>query len=182
VIYSRNYRSIFPLTPSELRRLASQIEESPDGCWTWIGSVGARDYGRIQLRGALWLVHKLVYELFVGPVPEGCVLHHKCRNKRCCNPAHLQPVTQAENLSLDFLISPRNRPRTLRTWCKNGHELTDGNVRWRTVHGKRWRVCRLCEAAAQARRNERRRLKRAAAAALHASADDPSREEVGSAD
>jgi hypothetical protein len=180
VIYSRNYRSIFPLTPSELRRLASQIEESPDGCWTWIGCLSPGGYGRIALRGALWQVHRIVYELFVGPVPEGRVLHHRCRNKRCCNPAHLDPVTQGENLALDGALCVRTQVRKLKTWCRNGHEVSDDNTRYRTVKGKRIRVCLACEAAAHARRNECRRLKRAAAAALRSSAGDASQPQGGS--
>jgi len=163
MIYCRNYRSIFPLTPSEFRRLANQIEEQPGGCWLWTGSAGVSGYGRICLRGSLWQVHRIIYELFVGPVPEGLVLHHRCRNKRCCNPAHLKAVTQAENIALDALANAETKPKCLKTWCRNGHELSEDNVRWRTRRGKRMRVCLACEAAANVRRNTRRRLKRAAA-------------------
>ena len=171
MIYTRDYRVLFPLTPSELCRLARQIEESPNECWTWTGYLGPGGYGRVYLHGALWQVHIVMYELFVGPVSEGCVLHHRCRNRACCNPAHLKPVTQGENIVADLELSPRKRPKRPKAWCKNGHELSDDNVRYRTVKGKRRRVCLACEAAAQARRNERRRLKRAAAAALRASGD-----------
>lgn len=176
MIYSRNYRSIFPLRPSEFRRLALHIEEHPNGCWLWTASTCAGGYGRVYLRNAVWQVHKMVYEIFVGPVPEGYVLHHRCKNKRCCNPAHLKLVTQGENLELDGVLVTRTPPNPLRTWCKNGHELTDDNVRWRTVHGKRWRVCRLCEAATRARRNERRRAQRAA---RRLSADGSSHPQAG---
>lgn len=179
MIRCRDYRSVFPLTPSELRRLAAQIEESPDGCWTWIGYIGPGDYGRIFLRGAMWQVHRIVYELFVGPVPEGLVLHHECHNRRCCNPAHLRPVTQAENLALDGLLCIGKCERHLKTWCRNGHEFTDENIRWRMLRGRRIRVCLACEAAANARRNRTRRLKRAAAAALRASPDGSSQPQVG---
>jgi hypothetical protein len=180
MIHCRDYRSLFPLTPSELCRLGGQIEESPNGCWTWKGYVGIGGYGRIFLHGAFWQVHRIVYELFVGPVPEGCVLHHRCRNKRCCNPAHLQPATQAENLAFDGALCLKHQPRRLKTWCRNGHELSDHNIRWRTVKGKRIRVCLACEAAAHARRNERRRSRRAAAAALRSSTSAAPQVELGS--
>jgi len=176
MIYARNYRSIFPLTPSELRRLANQIEEIPGGCWLWVGSLGAGGYGRVQFRGALWQVHRIIYELFVGPVPEGRILHHRCRHKNCCNPAHLKPIPQSEHITIDATPCVGTHPTVLRTWCRNGHELTDENTRWRTVKGKRWRVCLTCEAATNARKNERRRAKRAA---RRASSDGSSQSQSG---
>jgi hypothetical protein len=172
VIHCRDYRSIFPLTPKELRRLIVRIEESPDGCWLWTGAIGVGGYGRVLLRDTWWQTHRMIYELLVGPVPPGCVLHHRCRHKWCCNPAHLQAVPQAENLALDAAVSgprPHKRPRTR---CRNGHELTEANVRWHTIHGVRSRCCRICENAAARRRNEKRKLLRAAVAALSSSAGD----------
>jgi hypothetical protein len=41
--------------------------------------------------------HRFAYELLVGPIPEGLVIDHLCRNRRCVNPAHLEPVTAEEN-------------------------------------------------------------------------------------
>lgn len=89
--------------------------------------------------------HKLFYETFVGPVPEGMVLDHVCRNTRCCNPDHLEPVTNAENLrrgegSGGVLYSPK-------THCKRGHALTEDNVVGQ-------RQCRTCKRA-----NDRDRAK-----------------------
>jgi len=163
MIRMRNYRSIFPLTPRELRKLALNIEESHNGCWNWTGYLGPGGYGRVWLRNAEWQVHKMIYELLVGPIPAGCILHHRCKNRRCCNPAHLKVVTQAEHLEIDpvhHVRRPRPEPSVPR--CRKGHELTDANVLLRRDHGKLVRSCRACAEAALRRKNERRRLRRAA--------------------
>jgi hypothetical protein len=160
MIHCRDYRSIFPLTATELRRLFLRIDDSKGDCWLWTGSVGG-GYGRVLLRGTLWQAHRVVYELLVGPVPPGCVLHHTCGNKRCCNPAHLEVVTQAENVARDWAMRER-RPRRLKNYCVKGHEFTQENTLWFSNHGKQTRVCRVCHEAAARRKNEKRRLRRAA--------------------
>lgn len=162
MIRMRDYRSIFPLTPREMRNLVLHIEESANGCWPWTGYLGSGGYGRVWLRGAKWQTHKMIYELLIGPIPPGCILHHRCHNKRCCNPAHLKVVTQAEHLEIDpvhRVRRPRPEPPTPR--CRKGHELTDANVLLRRDHGKLVRCCRACADAALRRKNQRRRLRRA---------------------
>lgn len=67
------------------------------GCWAWLGSVDQNGYGRINSPGYR-RVHRLSYELAIGQIPDGLVLDHKCRNPSCCNPDHLEPVTNQENV------------------------------------------------------------------------------------
>ncbi len=67
------------------------------GCWEWLGGT-SRGYGWGRFDGANRVVHIYYYERLVGPVPSGLQLDHLCRNRRCCNPDHLEPVTQIENL------------------------------------------------------------------------------------
>lgn len=83
-----------PLVP----RLESKIEFT-DGCWLWRGGQDGKGYGRVFVfgRGAMG-AHVATYELLVGPVPEGLHLDHLCRTPLCVNPAHLEPVTNAENV------------------------------------------------------------------------------------
>jgi len=171
MIKCRDYRSIFPLTLAEMRRLLANIRQSPDECWLWTGYVDGDGYGRICIRGAYWHVHRMIYELMLGPVPLDCILHHRCKNKRCCNPLHLKPATRSLHIELDDVHRKCRSPQPPQEFCRRGHELTDESTRWRTVKGKRRRVCLACEAAANVRRNRTRRLKRAAAVALRASAD-----------
>jgi hypothetical protein len=67
------------------------------GCWWWLGELNRNGYGRVWHNGKKRMVHKVTWESVHGPVPEGLVLDHKCRNRRCCNPRHLEPVTVQVN-------------------------------------------------------------------------------------
>lgn len=68
------------------------------GCWVWSGSPSTRGYGKITVAGTIFYAHRFMYELHVGPIPDGLYIDHLCRNKMCVNPDHLEPVTHRENL------------------------------------------------------------------------------------
>lgn len=109
--------------------LHRRIKPDPEtGCWVWQLSFLKTGYGQLSWNGRRTLAHRYVYELLVGPIAEGLQLDHTCRNKRCVNPHHLEPVTRQENMR-----------RTMKTHCKRGHDMA---VHAR-ITGKR-RDCRLC--------------------------------------
>lgn len=74
-------------------RLASRIVDEGN-CWRWTGRIDWKGYGWLSADPA----HRLTYEAAVGPIPAGLVIDHLCRNPWCVNPAHLEPVTQKENV------------------------------------------------------------------------------------
>ena len=105
-----------------------------DGCWKWTASRDRHGYGHVMVdRGRSRLAHRVAYELVVGPIPTGTVLDHLCRNPPCVNPAHLEPVTQTENL---------RRAAAFVTHCPQGHPYEDGNTYVDPSGGRRCNACR----------------------------------------
>jgi hypothetical protein len=69
------------------------------GCWEWRGQ-RTRGYGRCKVSdgtGRTVQAHRVFYEHHVGAIPEGHDIHHRCGNRGCVNPEHLEPLTRAQN-------------------------------------------------------------------------------------
>lgn len=125
------------------RRLWLRVGITPSGCWEWIGST-SRGYGRIRDEdGKGWPVHRLVYTRLVGPVQEPLQLDHLCRNRACCNPEHLEPVTPRVNTLRGESLQAQN---AVKTHCPKGHPYEGDNllVRVNKTHRNGHRCCRAC--------------------------------------
>jgi hypothetical protein len=104
--------------------LAERLEfwSEPDdrGCWRWQASKLPTGYGRISIAGGrprVQAAHRVAYEVFVGPIPDGLEIDHLCRVRDCINPQHLEPVT--------FLENQRRRRSEV---CRRGHPLSGDNL------------------------------------------------------
>lgn len=84
-------------------KLADKIKAYSDvvesGCWEWNRYRMPCGYGRIRHEGHMELAHRLSYRAFNGDIPDGLVVRHKCDNKRCVNPDHLEVGTQKDNVN-----------------------------------------------------------------------------------
>ena len=79
-----------------------------DGCWEWQGYRNPLGYGRMRKDGKKHLAHRISYTLFVGEIPEGKMLCHKCDNPSCVNPDHLFVGTNQDNVS-DCIAKGRHK-------------------------------------------------------------------------
>jgi HNH endonuclease len=113
-----------------------------EGCWLWTGCLSTAGYAKIGKgsRGEGWIgAHRVVYEALVGPIPDGLVIDHLCRNRACVNPAHMEVVTQCENtLRGESPMAQQKR----RTHCPEGHAYTPDNT---VVDKQGKRRCRTCK-------------------------------------
>lgn len=130
-----------------LVRMGNRTSVSPDGCWEWDGATTKGGYGQIGLYGEggrklTLYTHRVSYETFCGPIPEGLQIDHLCRNRRCWNPAHLEAVTGRENRARGIGPALLRARYAAQTHCIRNHEFTHANTRV-TKSGKR--QCKACD-------------------------------------
>lgn len=120
-------------------RIASKIAADADGCWVWTKCCDQDGYGLVWFDGQMRRAHRIIYEILVGPIPDGLDIDHLCRVRACVNPDHMEPVAHGENIRRGLL------GYALRTLCKSGrHDITDpANVYTEPSTGNR--KCRTCK-------------------------------------
>jgi hypothetical protein len=126
-----------------------ELGTNPGDCWLWIGAKSPEGYGRF---GKHDYAHRVSYESIVGPIPESLVVDHLCRTRLCVNPAHMEVVTQKENILRGTGYSARHARKT---HCAQGHEFTPENIY--RVKGRNSRICKKCCYASNARQMAKRK-------------------------
>lgn len=115
--------------------MADRVTTTDSGCWEWQGWKNDADYGYVHIDGRDQCAHRVAYKALVGPIPEGLELDHLCINPPCVNPAHLEPVTHAEN---------QRRIAVRQTSCRRaGHDWTDPKNVYTRPDGSRY--CAECQ-------------------------------------
>ena len=136
--------------PLQERFLHFVSPEPNTGCWLWTGEITRWGYAHLSYMGRKLRGHRVAYELYKGPIPEGLELDHRCRQRSCVNPDHLEAVTRSENMRRSPLVMRQHR-----THCRHGHQY-DGR------HTEGYRICRTCLRMAYQKYDAQRRPKREA--------------------
>lgn len=140
---------------SELTRFAREFDRnrffdrvSPEpmsGCWLWLGPINRQGYGMFsywvkEQRNKHFRTHRLSYEMFIGQIPKGAHVLHKCDVPCCVNPNHLWIGNQKKNMK--DMSNKKRSYNQRKTHCKHGHPFDKKNTYYRK--GGPWRLCREC--------------------------------------
>lgn len=109
-------------------------------CWISDRSPTGKGYTKMYANGRLRLTHRVSYEWFIGPIGADLQIDHLCRQRACCNPSHLEPVTCRTNLLRGDTVTAREAAQT---HCKRGH-LFDAANTYRRPDRVNSRGCRTC--------------------------------------
>lgn len=107
-------------------------------CWDWNGELNHGGYGVMRYKGKKIISHRFSFELFNGEIKYGLEIDHLCRNRKCCNPKHLEQVTHKENVFRGIGLASINHSKT---HCKHGHLLFGDNL---YIYPNGDRACRIC--------------------------------------
>lgn len=124
-----------PRPKSAAEKLAGKYKVNPStDCWVWTASLNSAGYGRLREHPSnkTLLAHRVSYEAFVGPIADGLVLDHLCRNRACINPVHLEAVSFKENV---------RRGGAVKTHCPQGHAYDETNTGKGNGGSKRCLTC-----------------------------------------
>jgi hypothetical protein len=125
--------------------LSRRVIDESTGCWLYTFNKTRDGYGKIKYKQRTYHVHRLAYEVFMGPIYDQILHKLHCPNRHCFNPAHLYDGTHQDNMDDRKESGNYINKNKFKTHCKNGHLL----IR----HGKKGkRYCNICRRIRNAKR------------------------------
>ncbi len=115
-------------TEERIDRFILNTRRASNGCIEWQGGCYLNGYGRIRTEGrGQEGTHRFAYKLFVGPIPDGLHVLHRCDNPTCVNPTHLFLGTAGDNIR-DCVSKGRHVPSGLQGQNHPCAKITDDDV------------------------------------------------------
>jgi len=83
-----------------------------DTCWLWTGCCGKMGYGHVRCNDINFAAHRMSWIIAGNQIKDSTdILLHKCDDKRCVNPAHLelrkQILCEIIDIPLDDFLKPK---------------------------------------------------------------------------
>lgn len=129
-------------------RILPLVRIVSSGCWEMTSNQKTKGYKEICVNRKKHRAHRFFYEKLIGPIRDGLMLDHLCRNRGCVNPLHLEQVTNKENAIRGVGWAGQNYRKT---HCNNGHEFNKENTGTKIQKGRESRMCLKCKKEADAR-------------------------------
>lgn len=121
-------------------RIASYTKRQ-GSCLLYTGVIDKYGYGQIGIAGKTYKIHRIVWEMLKGKIPDGLVLDHLCKVRNCINISHLDVVTLGENTLRGNSFSGINARKE---FCDYGHEFNNENTHY-TISTKSQKLHRRCK-------------------------------------
>jgi hypothetical protein len=125
-------------TKSLTERILGATKTNETGCWIWQLKLHSQGYARMSVNGRGTYVHRLSYQIWIGPIAEGLQIDHLCRVRSCCNPWHLEAVTPRTNSLRGESVAARAAKVKQ---CPHGHPYEGSNL---IIKKDGSRGCREC--------------------------------------
>ena len=95
ILYNKNYQTEDISIKDIFNEMIYKINKIENGCWEWLGKPNKDGYGSIRKNNKYYLTHRISYIYHYNTYPY--LVHHKCENKICCNPDHLESASCKAN-------------------------------------------------------------------------------------
>ena len=120
-------------------RFWAKVEKTPHGCWLWTGACTKGGYPVFTEQGRQVYAHRWAYARFVGEIPEGMQIDHRCNVRRCVNyETCLRPLSPRDNILRSEAPAAKNARKAR---CIRGHILYGKNL----YTSSKGRHCRKCQ-------------------------------------